>query len=68
MCVCMLSCVQLFVTPWTVAHQTSLFMEFSGLEYWSGLLFPSPGVFLTQGLNLYLLCLLHWQVDSLQQV
>ena len=66
MCVSMLSRVQLFGTPWTVAHQTSLSMEFSGLEYWSGLPFPSPGVFLTQGLNPYLLCLLHWQVDSLQ--
>ena len=29
-CVCvLLSCVQLFVTPWAVAHQTSLSMEFS---------------------------------------
>ena len=27
--VCVLSCVQLFVTPWTVAHQTPLSMEFS---------------------------------------
>ena len=32
-----------FVTPWTVAHQAPLFMEFSRHEYWSGLLFPSPG-------------------------
>ena len=24
------------------------------------------GIFLTQGLNLHLLCLLHWQVGSLQ--
>ena len=46
MCVCMLSCfgyVQLFVTLWTVAHQTPLFMEFYRQEYWSGLPFPSPG-------------------------
>ena len=29
-CVCvLLSCVQLFVTPWAVAHQASLSMEFS---------------------------------------
>ena len=27
MCVCVLSCVRLFVTPWTVAHQASLSME-----------------------------------------
>ena len=36
-------CVQLFVTPWTVAHQASLSMKFSRQEYWSGLPFPSPG-------------------------
>ena len=44
--VCMLSpisCVQLFVTPWTVAHQISLSMEFSRQEYWNGLLFPTSG-------------------------
>ena len=38
-----LSCVQLFVTPWTVAHQAPLSMGFSRQEYWSGLPFPSPG-------------------------
>ena len=37
-----LSCVRLFVTPWTVAHQAPLSMEFSNQEYWSGLPFPSP--------------------------
>ena len=30
----LLSCVHLFVTPWTVAHQASLSMEFSRQEYW----------------------------------
>ena len=35
--------VQLFVTPWTVAHQGPLSMEFSRQEYWSRLPFPSPG-------------------------
>ena len=30
------------VTPWTVARQAPLFMEFSRQEYWSGLPFPSP--------------------------
>ena len=34
---------QLFATPWTVAYQASPSMEFSMQEYWSGLLFPSPG-------------------------
>ena len=38
----LLSHVQLLVTPWTVAHQASLSMEFSRHEYWSGLPFPSP--------------------------
>ena len=39
----MLSLVQLFATPWTVAHQTPLSMGFPRQEYWNGLLFPSPG-------------------------
>ena len=43
-----LSHVQLFVTPWTVAHQAPLSMGFSRQEYWSGLPFPSPGIFPTQ--------------------
>ena len=38
-----LSRVQLFVTPWTVAHQAPLSRGFSRQEYWSGLPFPSPG-------------------------
>ena len=33
----LLSHVQLFVTPWTVAHQTLPSMESSRQEYWSGL-------------------------------
>ena len=39
----LLSRVQLFATPWTVAHQAPLSMGFSRQEYWSGLPFPSPG-------------------------
>ena len=35
--------VQLFATPWTVACQAPLYMEFSRQEYWSGLPCPSPG-------------------------
>ena len=31
------------VTPWAVAHQVPLSMEFSRQEYWSGLPRPSPG-------------------------
>ena len=39
----LLSCVWLFVTPWTIAHQALLSMGFPRQEYWSGLPFPSPG-------------------------
>ena len=31
------------VTPWTVAHQHPLSVEFSRQEYWSGLPSPPPG-------------------------
>ena len=45
MCVhaCTLSLIQLFVTPWTGAHQAPLSMEFSRQEYWSGVPCPPPG-------------------------
>ena len=36
------SCVQLFVTLWTVAHKAPLSMGFSRQEYWSGLPCPPP--------------------------
>ena len=35
--------VQLFVTPWTLAHQAPLSMGLSRQEYWSGLPCPPPG-------------------------
>ena len=38
-----LSRVRLFVTPWTVAHQMPLSIEFFRQEYWSGLPCPPPG-------------------------
>ena len=41
LCAYELSRVQLFATPWTVAHQTPLSMGFSSQEYWSGLPFPT---------------------------
>ena len=45
-CVCLgvggLSRIQLFATPWTVAHQAPLSMGFSRQGYWSGLPFPPP--------------------------
>ena len=45
-CVCMLSpfsCVWFFVTLWTIAHQASHSMGFSGQEKQSGLPCPPPG-------------------------
>ena len=32
-----------FTTPWTVAHQPPLSIEFFRQEYWSVLPYPSPG-------------------------
>ena len=46
-----LSRVQLFGTPWTVAYQAPLSMEFSRQEYWSGLPYPSPGVLPDPGIE-----------------
>ena len=45
----MLSCIQLFATPWTVACQAPLSVGFSRQKYWSGLPFPpadfpNPGI------------------------
>ena len=40
---CVLSRIRLFVTPWNVARQAPLSMEFSRQEYWSELPFPLPG-------------------------
>ena len=62
-CCCLVakSCLTL-CDPWNVAYQTPLSMGFPRQECWSRLPFPSPGIFLTQGLNP---CLLHWQANSL---
>ena len=46
-----LSRVQLFATPWTVAHQASLSVGFSRQESWSGLPFSSPGVLPDPGIE-----------------
>ena len=39
----LLSYGQLFATPWTAVYQAPPSMGFSRQEYWSGLLFSSPG-------------------------
>ena len=48
---CMLSCVWRFVTPWTIACQAPLSEGFSRQDYWSGLLFPSPGDLTNPGIK-----------------
>ena len=53
-CVQLLSHVQLFATPWTIAHQTPLSMEFSRQEYWNRLPFPPH---FTQGSSYFTSCL-----------
>ena len=58
---CVLSHVQLFATPWTVAHQVHLSMEYSRQEYLSGMPVPPPGNLPDPGIK----HLLHWQMDSL---
>ena len=68
---CMLSrfrCVQLFVTPWTVAHQTSLAMDSPGGNAGVDCHALLQSIFPIQGSNLCLLCLLHWQMSSLSLV
>ena len=48
---CELSCIRLFVTPWTVACQAPLSMGFSRQEYWSGLSFSPPEDLLNPGIE-----------------
>ena len=52
-----LSCVWLFETSWTVAHQAPLSMGFSRQYYWSRLPFPSPGDLPDQGIELVSACI-----------
>ena len=60
-----LSCVQLFATAWTVAHQAPLSMGFSRQEYWSGLPCPCPGDLPNPGSEPQSLKSAHWQGGSL---
>ena len=52
---CVISCVWLFATPWTVACQTPLSVEFSGKNTGVCCHFLLQGIFLTQGWKLHLL-------------
>ena len=61
--VCVLShfsCVRLFVTLWTAAHQAPLSVEFSRQEYWSGLPCPPPGDFPSPGIKPCVSCIGRW--------
>ena len=49
-------------TPWTIACQAALSMEFSRPKYWSGLPFPSPGDLPDLGIEPMSPV---WQTDSL---
>ena len=42
--------------------QAPLPMGFSRQEYWSGLPLPPPGDLPVPGIELHLLCLLHWLI------
>ena len=54
-----LSCVRLFVTPWTVVRQAPLSMGFPRQEYWSGLPYLSLGGLFNPEIEPHLLHLLH---------
>ena len=60
--VCLPSCAWLFETPWSVATQAPLSMEFSRQEHCSGLPCPPPGNLPNRGFELKSPAL---QVDSL---
>ena len=67
-CACALSHVWLFVAPWTVAQQSPLSTGLPGKNTVVDCHFLLQGIFPTYGSNLCLLCLLHWQMDSLPLV
>ena len=56
---CMLSCFRLFVTLWTVAHHAPLSWGSPGKNIRVGCHALLQRIFLTQGMNLRLFCLLH---------
>ena len=68
--------VWLFATPWTIAHQAPLSMEFSIQEYWSGLPcfppgdLPNPGIETTPPASPALAgrFFIHWAISSVQSL
>ena len=65
LCAQLLNHVQLVAAPRTVAHRLLCPWNLPGKKTEVGCHFLLQRIFLTQGLNLHLLCLLHWQADSL---
>ena len=59
------SYVQLFATPWTVAHSLLCPRDSPGKNIGVVCRVLLQRIFQTQGLNLHLLCLLQWQGGSL---
>ena len=53
-----LSRVRLFATPWTAAYQAPPSMEFFRQEYWSGLPFPSPGLWANNSNTVMHVCII----------
>ena len=62
---CVLSCVQVFATPWTVAPRLLCPWDFPGKNPGVGCHFLLQGIFQTHGSNQCLPCFLQWQADSL---
>ena len=65
--VCLLSCSVMSDSLWSYRLQPARFLcpwNFLDRNTQVGCHFLHQGVFLTQGSNTYLLCLLHWQIDS----
>ena len=66
LCACgVLSHVQLFVMPWTVAYQAPVSIGFSRQEYRSGLPCPPPGALPNPGIEPVSLASSALQADSL---
>ena len=63
--VCMLGCVLLSVTAWTVARQVHLSVGFPRQEYWSGLPFPLPEDLPHSRIKAKSLASPAWEVNSL---
>ena len=49
---CVLSSGRIFVTPWTIARQAPLSIEFPRQKYWSRLSFAAPGDLPDPGIKL----------------